>query len=65
MTDMEIEKYICELLNIKNIYEISKCNAKLRDEMLSKLGCFKNVPVSQLSRIIGINRKMLERKIKK
>lgn len=65
MTDIEIEKYICELLDIKNIYEISKCNAKKRDEMLSKLGCFKNVPISQLSRIIGINRKMLERKIKK
>lgn len=65
LTDDEMEKYICELLNINNVREISKYNTETRNEKLSKLKCFKNISISQLSRITGINRKMIERAIKK
>lgn len=65
MSDEEIKNYICELLDIQNIREILKYNIEIRNEKLSKLKCFKNTSISQLSRVIGINRKMLERAIKK
>ena len=65
LTDDEIEKQICELLDISNVREISKYNTEIRNEKLSKLRCFKNISISQLSRITGINRKMIERAIKK
>lgn len=65
MTDEEIAKHICELLEIQNVHEILKYNIEIRNEKLSKLKCFKNITVSQLSRVIGINRKMIERAIKK
>ena len=64
-TDQEVEKYICELFNIDNVYDILQYNNKIRNEKFEKLKCFKNVPISQLSRVIGVNRKMLERTIKK
>lgn len=65
LTDDEMKKYICELLNIKSVREISQYNTEIRNEKLSKLKCFKNISISQLSRITGINRKMIERAIKK
>jgi len=64
MSDEEIEKHICELLGIQNISEILKYNRVIQKEKLSRLKCFSNISISQLSRIIRINRKMLERIIK-
>ena len=65
LTDEEVGKYICELFNIDNVAEILKYNNEIRNDKLAKLKCFKNVSITQLSRVIGINRKMLERAIKK
>lgn len=65
MTDEEIEKYICQLLEIQNIKEILKYNIQIRNEKLSKLKCLENTSLAQLSRVIGINRKMIERAIRK
>lgn len=48
MTDDEIEEHICNLLNIKNIEEISRYNAEIRNEKLLKLKCLKNIPLTQL-----------------
>lgn len=64
LTDQQIEKCICEILNMKCIQEISRDNMEIRNEKLSKLKCLKNVSVTQLSRVMGINRKMIERAIK-
>ena len=63
-TDIEIKKYICELLDISNICDISKYNTEMRNEKLSKLKCFKNISITQLARITGLNRKMIERALK-
>lgn len=65
MSDFEIKKNICELLKIENMNDILKYNTKKRNEMLLKLKCFNNVSISQLARIIGVNRKMIERAINK
>ena len=65
ITDDEIEKYICELLNINSVHDILQYNTEIRNEKLSKFKCFKNISISRLSRITGINRKMIERAIKK
>lgn len=65
VTDEEAKKYICELLNIENVSEILKYNTEIRNEKLSKLRCLKNIPIAQLSRVIHINRKIIERTMKK
>lgn len=65
MTDEEIEKHICELLEIQKISDILQYNIDIRNKKLSKLKCLKKISISQLSRVIGINRKMIERAIKK
>ena len=65
MTDEEIEKYICEILHIQRVSEILQYSIEIRNEKLSKLRCLKNISVTQLSRVIGINRKMIERAMKK
>lgn len=65
MTDDEIEKYICEILHIQKINDVLQYSVEIRNEKLSKLQCLKNIPLTQLSRVIGINRKMIERAIKK
>ena len=63
-TDDEIKKYICDLLEIKNVRDISKYNAKMKKEQLLKIKCLKKVPISQLARVLGINRKIIERALK-
>lgn len=64
MSDEEMRRHICELLEIENVHDIVKYNAKIRNEKLKKLKCFTNISISQVSRILGINRKMIERAIK-
>ena len=62
MTDNDINKYICEIFEVNNATEILNGDNKIRDEKLVKLKkCLINVPITQLSRILGINRKIIER----
>lgn len=65
LTDEELEKCIYDILDIKNIHEISKANTEIRNGLLSQLKCLKNVSTTQLARVIGLNRKMVERAMKK
>lgn len=65
MTDEEIRKYICEILQIDSVHEILQFNKEIRNEKLSKLKCFRNISVTQLARVIGVHRKIIERAIKK
>lgn len=61
MSDEEVERSICELLEIDNVYEILQFNNELRNQSLAKLKSLKFVSIRQLSRVIGINRKIIER----
>lgn len=65
LTDEEIIENICDLLEIKNVSEILKYNGKTRNEMIGKLKCLQSLSSkSQLARIIGVNRKVIERAFK-
>lgn len=61
LTDEQLSQYICELLEINNTHEILNFNNKKRDEMLAKIKEQNKVKCSQLARVIGINRKIIER----
>lgn len=61
ISDEEVRKYVCEILKISNIHEILQFNKEIRDEQLSKLKQIKKISIRQLSRVIGINRKIIER----
>lgn len=61
LTDEETRKYICELLDINDVHQILQFNKQIRDEKLVKLKKIKIMNIRQLSRIIGINRKIIER----
>lgn len=61
MSDEEVRKYVCEILEINNVHEILRFNKEIRNENLLKLKCLKNISIRQLARVIGINRKIIER----
>ena len=61
MSDEEVGKYVCEILQIDNVHEITKFNKDIRNEKLLKVKNLKNISISQLSRAIGISRKIIER----
>lgn len=61
ITDEQLSQYICELLEINNIHEILEFNNKKRDEILAKIKEQNKVTCAQLARVIGINRKIIER----
>lgn len=61
ITDEQLSQYICELLEINNIREILDFNNKKRDEILAKIKEQNKVTCTQLARVIGINRKIIER----
>ncbi len=61
MTDEEVGKYICEILQINSVHEITKFNKDIRNEKLFKIKNLKNISIRQLARVIGISRKIIER----
>lgn len=61
ISDEDVGNYICEILKINNVREILKFNREIRNENLLKLKRLKNIPAAQLARVIGINRKIIER----
>ncbi len=61
LTDEEVKKCICELLDINNVNKILQSSNKIRNEYLVILKSLKMISIRQLSRVIGINRKIIER----
>lgn len=61
LTDEHLAKYICEIANVQNVYEILEYNKNLRDEILVKIKQNKKIKNAQISRVLGINKKMVER----
>ena len=64
MTDEELKLKIKEFLRIKDINEIYQYNIKIRDEMIKKTGKIKGASCSQISRVLGLKRGIVERAIK-
>lgn len=61
ITDQQINKYICELLDISNVHEILEFSVQKRNEVLSKIKERHEIKNAQLARVIGINRKIVDR----
>lgn len=64
LTDEELKEKVEKLLQIDNVLKIQKYNIKMRNEKLKQLKEIKGTTKAQLSRVLGINRKMLERIMK-
>ena len=61
LSDEEVKKYIQNILGFNNIYEILDYNIQKRNEYLIRLANMKNVSLSQIARVLGINKKVMER----
>lgn len=61
MTDEEALKYICELVKIDNVYEILEFKVEKRNQIISKIKENKKITSAQISRVLGLNRKIIER----
>ncbi len=64
LTDEQVKEKIQKKLNIKDVREIRTYNKKIRDERIYELKNIKGTSKTQLSRILGINRKVIERAMK-
>lgn len=61
MTDEEVMKYICEVLKVNSVFEILELNVEKRNKMISKIKENKKITSAQISRVLGLNRKIVER----
>lgn len=61
MTDDEAIKYICETVKTENIHEILELNVEKRKQIISKIKENKKITSAQIARVLGLNRKMIER----
>ena len=64
ITDEQVKKKVQKILNIENVRMINSYDRKTRNEELQKLKIIKGVSKAQLSRVLGIKRKILERIMK-
>ena len=65
LTDEELKKAIEKILNIEHSLEIKKYNSDIRDKCITKLKDIKGTTKTQIARVTGINRKIIERAINK
>lgn len=65
LTDEQLKLIIEKLLKINNVMEIKRFNATIRNEKLIKLKEIKGTSKNQIARVTGINRKIIERVLKK
>ncbi len=64
LTDEELVQRIKKILEIENIREIKKLNHLLRNEKIKKLKKIEGTTKIQISRVLGISRKIVERAMK-
>jgi len=61
LTDEQAKEIIQKVLQIENLQEIQKYNKKAREGILSELKCIDDISCAQIARVIGLNKKMIER----
>jgi len=59
--DNEAKNIIRKVLNVKDVTEIKRLNMNLRNEEIEKLKIVKGISKSQISRVLGLDRKIIER----
>ena len=57
----EALEYICELVAIDNVRKILEFNVEKRNQIISKIKENKKITSAQISRVLGVNRKIIER----
>ena len=65
LTDEQVIEKIRKILKIQNIREIKDYDKKKRNEKLQQLKVIEGTTKVQISRILGINRKIIERAIER
>ena len=63
-TDDEVIKILQKEIGIKNVQEVQKYNKINRELILNKLRNINGISCGQLSRVLGINKKIIERLFK-
>lgn len=64
LTDSQLKEKIEKILKVKNVREIRTYDKKLRAEQLKKLKIIKGTSKSQISRVLGINKKIVQKILK-
>ena len=64
LNDAQAKEIIQEVLGNEIVEEIKKYNMEIRNENIRKLKGIEGISKTQISRILGINRKIIERAIK-
>ena len=65
LTDDEIIYFVKEYLKIENIQEIQHYSPNFRDEIICKISKNKEVTQKQISRISGLNIRIIQRAVQK
>lgn len=60
-SDEEAERIIYDIIKLENLNEISNYNIKIRNQLIKKLKEIRGISKAQLSRILKIDRKIIER----
>lgn len=64
LTDEQARKEIEKILGLKSLEKIKEFNTKIRNEYIRKLKGIKGISKLQISRILDLNRKIIERVLK-
>lgn len=64
LTDEQLSKRIKMILGLEDIRKVRTYNAKIRNDEIKKLKGIKGTSKSQIARVLGINRKIIERIMK-
>lgn len=64
LSDEQARQYIAEILELKNIQEITQYSIEKRNEYLKKLKNTKGISKAQIARLIGLSAKIIERAMK-
>ena len=65
LTDIDVKDKIEKILDIKNISEIFEYSIKVRNEKIRKLNILKGVSKAQISRVLGMNKRLVQKIMEK
>lgn len=65
LTDIQVKVYIENTLNISNFSKLKEKSVNKRNEEIRKLKQIKGTSIAQISRVIGMNKRTIERIMKK
>ena len=64
LSDEKVKEKILKLLEINNVRDLRTYSKEIRNEKIKKLEIIKGTTKTQLARVLGMNRKIVERAMK-